>query len=100
MGFRLLTRCLDRDNPQVFTVMSNESYFRDVDFTVDAILLVGRYTSILRNNMAALRYLFAEPISECLKGHRAKVGPVLRTHGHGLVFPLPVTGDQQERDPL
>lgn len=100
MGFRLFTCGLDRDHPQVCTVMSNESYFRDVYFTVDAILLVGRYTSILRNNMAALRYLFAEPLSECLRGHRAKVGSVLRTHGHGLVFPLPVTCDQQERDPL
>ena len=64
MRFRFLAGVFNGNYAPVGAIVSDEPHLRNVDFAVDAILFVGRYTSILRNNMAALRNFFTEPVSE------------------------------------
>ena len=66
MDLRFAPRSFDCNDTEVLTIRAYEAYLRAVDIPVDPVLLVGGYTSILQNTLAALRNFQAEPLGELL----------------------------------
>ena len=64
MDFRFAPRSFDCNDSEVLTVRADQAHLRTVNIPVDPVLLVGGYTSILQNTLAALRNFVAELLGE------------------------------------
>ena len=64
VGLCFKPRSFDCNDSEVLSVRAYEAYLRTAYIPVDPVLLVGGYTSILQNALAALRNFLAEPIDE------------------------------------
>ena len=64
MNLCFVPRSFNCNDSEVLSVRANEAYLRTVNIPVDPVLLVGGYTSILQNILAALRNFVAELIGE------------------------------------
>jgi len=90
-----IVRLFDRDDPNLFTFLTNYAYFRSNNLLIDPMLrfLCGDI-SILQNSTAAARGFGFQALGKPIYRHTAQFPTTSRAHGHGTSFHFPITDNQ------